>query len=492
MDNLAIRTTQPQINRASVSGDEGIVLLGALILVLLLGLLGMTSLHLANQEVLSAAMVQEDKVAQQLAESASEVVMSWFHDPAERPAAVSELLSKRYDDPAVGPSFFDAAGRSQYVGSPDHPDILFDAALPADALVLNDPQRGAFRSLRGLGRILKLKVYGPLTPGLLCTVQVTASTSGREAVERTMSLQLGAVTIPPLRSPVQVTGQQEGHGSLPVAAHWGDIKLAGNVTFHNIEDIPTQSAFAPVTGQSYDEVTHREDRWLRYLVGGDVTILEPPGASPPVNVYPNQTPSPGIRFDVWHYDLLKKMAIRFGTYYGVDRQGLLYPNGIVEPGRGISPDEALRSGAVGDHRGLVFIDTLDQQPPRADNMATIVLSTDYIEAILVIQGNVAWKANGQGRSVPVLSPSQNGQASLPTRIPVLLSGVHFNGVLNVAGNLTAEGQHRMYGGLLVGGTAASGSAGEGVEVWYNVDLSKGLYRGVPVVYRAPGTWQMEW
>ncbi len=472
--------------------DEGIVLLGALILVLLLSLLGMASLHLASQEVVSAASIQDDKVVQQLAESASEVVMSWFHDPTERPAAVAELISKRYDDPVAGPSYFDAVGRSQYVGSFDHPDILFDAARTADAVVLNDPQVGAFRSLRGLGRILRLKVYGPMTPGLLCTVHVTAGTLGNDSAERTMSMQLGALTIPPLRAPVQLIGQQGAQYSLPVAAHWGDVKVAGDVMFRHADEIPTQSNFAPVTGQSYDEVNRPEDRWLRYWIGGNVTILQPVNAQLPLNMYSNQIPSPGVRFDTWNYDLLKKTAIRFGTYYGVDREGLLYPNGLVEPGRGISPDEALRSGAVGDHRGLIFIDTLDQQPPHSDNMATIVLSAEYAEAILVIQNHLVWKPRGQGQSVPALSPSHNGQASLATRIPVQLSGLHFNGVLHVTGNLTVEGMGRMYGGLSVGGTAVPGSADGRIEVWYNADLGKGLYRGLPVVYRAPGTWQMDW
>jgi hypothetical protein len=31
-----------------------------------------------------------------------------------------------------------------------------------------------------------------------------------------------------------------------------------------------------------------------------------------------------------------------------------------------------------------------------------------------------------------------------------------------------------------------------MEIWYNADLGKGLFRGLPVVYRVPGTWQMRY
>jgi hypothetical protein len=34
-------------------------------------------------------------------------------------------------------------------------------------------------------------------------------------------------------------------------------------------------------------------------------------------------------------------------------------------------------------------------------------------------------------------------------------------------------------------TSISGST---LEVWYDTDIGEGLYRGVPVVYKAPGTW----
>jgi hypothetical protein len=42
------------------------------------------------------------------------------------------------------------------------------------------------------------------------------------------------------------------------------------------------------------------------------------------------------------------------------------------------------------------------------------------------------------------------------------------------------------------GTIAPASSGGGLEVWYNHDVGQALYEGLPVVYRAPGTWTMKY
>jgi hypothetical protein len=183
--------------------DKGHVLLAALMLIFLLGIVGMTSLYLAGQDGPGVSAMKEDNVAQQLADGAADVVMSWFHDPSATPMVVAGLLAKRQGDLTSGPSFFDAAGRSQFVGTVERPDIMLDAANQADNQTLNDSPSGFYNVLGGLGRILKLKVYGPLQPGLLSTVEVTATTVDRRPVTRTVQLQLGAVTIPAVRAAVQ-------------------------------------------------------------------------------------------------------------------------------------------------------------------------------------------------------------------------------------------------------------------------------------------------
>src|SRR5678815_5990759 len=87
--------------------DRGHVLLGALMLILLLGIIGMTSLYLAGQNGPGVSAMKEDNLAQQLADGAADVVMSWFHDPSATPAPIAGLLVKRQGNLGGGPSFFD-------------------------------------------------------------------------------------------------------------------------------------------------------------------------------------------------------------------------------------------------------------------------------------------------------------------------------------------------------------------------------------------------
>ena len=478
--------------------DKGHVLLAALMLIFLLGIVGMTSLYLAGQDGQGVSAMREDNLAQQLADGAADVVMSWFHDPSATPMVVAGLLAKRQGDLASGPSFFDVAGRSQFVGTADRPDILLDAANQADNQMLNDSPHGFYSSLGGLGRILKLKVYGPLQPGLLSTVEVTATTIDRRPVARTVQLQLGSVTIPAVRAAVQVgqtLGVMQPGGESPVMVHWGDQRVLGDLAVQRVEDLVLKSTAAPVTGQSYDQMLYAQDRWTEYWIGGTVSVLSPPpgqGANPPLpeNVHLHQYPTPGVRLDRWDYDSLKKIALRWGTYYRLDRVGQLHPQGASDSDsdQGITPADALESQVVGDHRGLVFIDTVDGQPPRVDNMGTLVLDTDYVEGLLVVQGHMVLRPRAAGKSLSVLSPSPPGTQSLGTRVTVQLSSIHVNGLLYAAGAIRIERSARLYGAMMAGQSVTSIGTGTVIEVWYNADLAQGLFRGLPVVYRAPGTW----
>jgi hypothetical protein len=474
--------------------ERGAALIGAILLMLVLSMMGTVSLNLTTQEIQSVKAAEDDAAARHLAEAGSDLVMQWFHDPRSTPeGGAGGLFAKRYELPDAGPSFFDANGASQFAGTADQPDLFYDASRPSDDRLLNDPTVGWFRPLRALGRILKLKVYGPVRPGLLCTVEVTAGT-GR--VMRTLSVQLKARTVPPLRSAVQIGNGGGTTGSpdspLPVFAHWGDMKVTGDVRFGKPDEIPVKTLLASVTGQSYADMPHREDRWADIWVGGQALVVSGAGVPLPSNVYPNRDPSPGLRMDRWDYDLMKQYAWLYGSYFVPDWDGLLYRNGKVEPGLGLTPDSVFQSEAVGDHHGLVFVDTMDQRPPGPDNLGTLMLEVPYAEGIFIVNAHLNFKPKGPGRSVPVLSPPGEGagsSGSLWTRIPVQLNGIHIQGVVYTAGDLRIEGQPRIYGALAVGGRVTGVSPTSGpLELWYNSDLRSGMVRGLPLVSIAPGTW----
>jgi hypothetical protein len=348
--------------------------------------------------------------------------------------------------------------------------------------------------LSELGRLDQLKVYAPAQPGLLGTVEVTASTGGRRPLASTIRLQLGALKIPAIRAAVQTTQGLRGESGGAIVAHWGDIRTMGDMVVNQMSDLVTRRADAPVTGQSYGTSGVLEDRWVQYWIGEHVSVLSPSADDSsgfPANVHTHQQPTPGIRIDRWDYDLLKEAAHRHGTYYRLGRDGRLRQREASESEPGLVPAEVLATSTVGHSHGLLFIDTVDGQLPSADNLGTLILDVDYLEALLVVQGHVVVKPSGPGRTVTVLSPPPEASSALSGRIPVTLSGIHLNGLLYAAGNMSVERETRIFGAVAAAGSVTTGRS-HPLEVWYNSDFGKGFFRGLPVVYRAPATYHVKY
>jgi hypothetical protein len=189
---------------------------------------------------------------------------------------------------------------------------------------------------------------------------------------------------------------------------------------------------------------------------------------------------------------LKQLARQHGTYLAIDRDCLLYPSGSVEPGHGVTPDDYLRSRSVGDTRGLIFVDTLDGTAPRSDNLGVVRLNAAYLEAVLVVQGHVIVSPSAPGQSLSVLSPPAGGSGTAGSRTSVSLSDIHLNGVLYAFGNITLDRSTRVFGAIAAEGTIATAHPGVTMEVWYDHEMKQGLFRGVPVVMRALGTWMIRY
>jgi hypothetical protein len=468
------------------SSEQGVALLGALMIMLILALLGGTLLNLAGQESVSAAAGRDGAVAQQLADAAAEAVVSWFHGDQPASPAVATVTAKRNRNAGGAASFFDQAGRSQFVGTENRPDLAFDESQFTGLV------SGLFSSLDDLGSIKELKIYAPSRPGLLATVDATVTVKGGRSLQ-SIKLQLAALDVPPQRAAVQVErdlGFPEPGKESVVGVHWGELKVNGSLVLATGKEMPAKTLLAPVSGRPYDE-TQREDRWMEAWIGENVHATHPssdPQATLPPNTHVKQNPVPGVHMDLWPYEELKRIAKQHGSYFAIDREGLLYPEGVVTPGRGLSQEAVFRSHAVGDQRGLIFIDTLDQTAPRADNLSTVTIRAPYLEAVVVVQGHVVLAPTGAGQSLSVLSPLQQSQDGVMIRVPVQLSDVQMNGLVYAAGNITVSGKVRLFGAVTTEGTITSAGTGSSLEVWYNHDYGQGLYKGLPVVYPAHGTW----
>ena len=364
--------------------ESGGVLVGALLIGLLLAMLGGVAMNLAMTETSALARHMEEKNGLLLAESGVEQVVAWLtHGDLQLPGG--------------------APAPDRFTGTEDRPDVELDAARPDDNRILRGIGAGEYRALADLGRIVRMRLYGPGLPDGFCTVEVTAESGS--GVRRTVSLEFGRVEIPPLEAAVYADSQPN------VLAHGSAI-------------------------------------------------------------VPNRPPS------LWHYQVFKDYAKRFGSYYVPDREGRLYKDGTMDPSAALTPAEVFGSKTVGDQRGLVFIDTLDQEKPAAENLATIVLDSPYMEGTFYVNAHVILRPEGRGETIPVLSPPTEG----------LEGGVTVRGVLHASGTLRVDGQPRVFGAVV----AERGLVGSGLlEVWYNADLGRGRIQGLPVVFPVRGSWR-EW
>jgi hypothetical protein len=382
------------------NAEAGWVLIGAMLVGLLLAMLGGTAMNLAVTEVSASSRHVDDKAAQLLAESGVEQVVAWLTQGA-LPASHEMLLPLRF------------------TGTPDAPDVAYDAGRPEDDRVLNNAS--AVGALADFGRVMYVRLYGPGHPDGYCALEVAAEARGGS--RRTVSVELGLWRLPPLPAAVQA--------QVPS----GDLSAADFGPLPNVQ-------------------TH----W------GGIVSNSPPGP--------------------WQYQTVKDYAQRFGSYYVPDREGRLYRNGMTDPSHALTSAQVFGPQEVGDQRGLVFIDTLDQQPPNETNQATLTLEAPYMEGTFYVNSHVVLQPQGAGRRVQALE----GQSATAPRVPARIEEVTINGVLYTAGTLRVDRVVRVFGAVV----AERGLAGPGLlEVWYDADLGRGRVRGLPVVYPVRGTWR-EW
>jgi hypothetical protein len=368
--------------------EAGWVLIGALLVGLLLALLGGTAMNLAFTEVTASSRHVDEKTAQLLAESGVEQMVAWLIQGALPASHETMQLPVRF------------------TGTPDAPDVAYDAGRPEDDRALNDAS--AVGALAGFGRVTRTRLFGPGHPDGFCTLEVTAEARGGSRLM--VSVELGIWKIPSLRAAVET-------------------------------DVPSADLSVAASGPLPKVRTH----------GGDIVSNSPPGP--------------------WPYQTFKDYAQRFGSYYVPDREGRLYRNGMTDPSHALTLSQVFGSQEVGEQRGLVFIDTLDQQPPNGTNQAMLTLEAPYMEGTFYINAHVVLQPRGAGRMVPLS-----------------IAEVTINGVLYTAGTLRVDKDVRVFGAV----AAEQGLAGAGLlEVWYDADLGRGRVRGLPVVYPVRGTWR-EW
>src|SRR3972149_10112793 len=134
-----------------IYNQNGMIMLIALLFLLLLTILGTSSLYLAYTETSVTRIIESDAKALYTTESGIEQTLYWFSNPDKFDGTPQDTFTKKMQS---GTSFFDEDGNSQYTGTQEIPDMVYPTSDN------------------------EIKVYGPTVPGALCTV-ISTGVSGR-------------------------------------------------------------------------------------------------------------------------------------------------------------------------------------------------------------------------------------------------------------------------------------------------------------------------
>ena len=465
-------------------------------LLFLITMFGLSTIRWSVDELKIAANQKGTIQARYIAETGVALMLQWFQKPGSFPEiglfpegypeeGRDVFLSRREITAYDAPVFFDSIGESQYKGSADEPDFIYESETANPELVGDSVSR--------IGRLSNLKIYGPTAAEAFSTVEATGTTHG--GMSHAVRVGMAQSPLPPVVAAIQIG--LEGSRETPILVHWGNIRVRGNADLGDLlEAVPRKNPNSPVNGRPYSLVD-RQDPWIDIVVGN--SIINPStsaceGCTEPFlsDGYDNlhqllSGTDTDFDLDRWDYERLKSFAKHWGVYFASDSEGKLYRyrDGAIDWGNQMEPLEALTSEIDPDNRPFIFIDTVDQNPPDQTNLATLEVPIDYLKGIVIAEAHVILRENGPGRRIRVRSPSPEGDEYGLNRQDVVLFNIHFDGILSVAGRLTIEGQPKIFGALI----ARQGFSGSGQpEVWYDADLATGYYPGLPTVIPLKGSW----
>ncbi|HEX9756859.1 MAG TPA: hypothetical protein VGB26_03555 [Nitrospiria bacterium] len=441
---------------------------------------------------------RHEAVVSYLAESGIQQVLLWFNQPETfflnhhfnngYTGSPQLFFQKRWNISNGTPTYFNN-GKSQFTGTPQNPDLLI--SVPNDDPFLNDPGTGLFKDFSDLGKILQLKIYQPSGPEGLCIVESRAE--GKSGFKKTIQVELTASPLIPLNASIQSGIGFNGKG-VPVWAHWGEVWVSGKGSLGTrLDQIPVLNPFAATSGASYS-IGPLEDPWVQFRIEGSIqspTPLECTSCPEPYlmsghgNVHQDQGfYNPGFSLSLWDYQTVKEFSKRFGRYYSTDSMGNLYLDGIQDAQNKNNPQAVFSSQGPGDHQGLVFIDTIDQNPPTSTNQATLTVPVDYSQGIFFVNGNVVLEKKGPGKTLSVSTPPLP-QTGTPVS-KVLISNININGVIYTNGFLKTVGSLKAFGSLHAQGGFVQP---ENLEVWKNHNHSLGRFHNLPMAVFSQGSWR---
>lgn len=262
--------------------------------------------------------------------------------------------------------------------------------------------------------------------------------------------------------------------------HWGDSWSKGDFNMLSKSQC-----------NHLDSTSGQYDPWAKYRTEGQImfpttwksgtgqdiyeeTTRTYPGAEPASGNYANAfeqfLPSGTLEWPDFlvQYDTFKELAISHGRYYSTDAAGNIYRDGVEDADHLVDFVEEFESeDRASEPYDLVFIDTIDGNPPASDgsNLATVTSSgnTTGLKGVFYICANFSQTGVG--------TPPTLANAARPDGMTENLTKIYLDGVLYTAGTVALGGNAGVYGAVV----AEHGFVGGGTpDIYYNCALQDGL------------------
>ncbi len=406
-----------------------------------------------------------ESTAQYLAESGVEKVLSWASSPSASPK----------------PTFFDTLLTTPCSGTQDDPDFpnTDDPPSPPDfSSYLLDPSSGPFSELKDVGKIVDLRLYAPIHPEGICTVEVEAETntgaSKRVRVHITAN-PLGRIT-------AGIQGDGNPLNPSPVWVHWGAIRYLGQANLgEQINKVPILDDNASPIGNPYLDDPDNYDLNIDPNMTLDVQelIVTPvPDDGDTFIDRENVRQDVEVALDDIDLERLKSFIKKNGEYYTVSADGQhLLKNGKHRIVDGLIADKTFDEIFDGKiiHYHLVWIDNHDS--PLLEIQAGRLRGYFYFSGGIRIKGNVS----GMTRTAKGPDDHENETESIS------LTDINLDGLFYVQDQVVLQDHFTTYGAIF-SKNGFSGPGANDLEVWYNADFGASIYSGIRRVTPLIGTW----
>lgn len=335
------------------------------------------------------------------------------------------------------------------------------------------------RTISSIKQITLIKAV-PASDPVACFFKIQSVGHTASGIERTVVSYVDAnVSTLKIQLPAALLSYNVASAFGNARVHWGESWSKGNFSMLNKSQVgylsPSASDYDPYAKYRSEATISFPSNWL-WGLGNDLYdgTRQTPGAAPASGKYANafyQHLPPGtLDWPDFDYQTFKDLALAHGRYYSTDAAGNIYKNGIEDAAHRVDfyteftvPD---RNNSPYD---LIFIDTVDSNPPAANgsNLATISVSGsgNGTKGVMYIAAN--FDAEGVGSPPSLVAKDPNGANRS-------LSKIFHEGVIYASGTIAMSGNAGVYGSIV----AQKGFTGGGTpDVYYNVELANGLEYG---------------